>query len=324
MNPLISVIIPTYKRPHYLRQLLNSLRDQSYENWECIVVDDGKNNDTEILVSSFAKTDNRFSYYKRPENHKKGGNGARNYGLSKSKGEWVQWFDDDDIMLKDYLLNRIVGIDQNTCLSYCTGFYTNQELNNRRLIEVFDSNNLYKDYAIWNLKLLTPSVLFKKSFLLEKNLVFNENILRGQETEFFCRALYNLDRLKSKFSSEGLFLYRQHSKTKTNSNHLSYRPNFTPSTIKIYIDNLKRAIELKDSELIRLFYSRCVALWFRCQRYKDQNHRNLLKSKFLKIIGENYPYLKWRIILVFYFSEITGTASTKLSSYLKLVINEYT
>ncbi|WP_417872512.1 glycosyltransferase family 2 protein, partial [Xanthomarina gelatinilytica] len=94
LQPLVSIIIPTFNRAHLLGETLDSVLTQTYANWECLVVDDGSTDATEALVQTYIQKDSRFQYQKRPDRHLPGGNGARNYGFELSKGEFIQWFDD--------------------------------------------------------------------------------------------------------------------------------------------------------------------------------------------------------------------------------------
>lgn len=102
-NPLVSIIIPTYNRAHLIGETLDSVLAQTYSNWECIVVDDGSTDDTEVVVAGYIEMDTRFQFHHRPENHRAGGNGARNYGFELSKGELVNWIDSDDMVDNNHL-----------------------------------------------------------------------------------------------------------------------------------------------------------------------------------------------------------------------------
>ncbi|MGC1633104.1 MAG: glycosyltransferase family 2 protein, partial [Gelidibacter sp.] len=84
-QPLVSIIIPTLNREHLIGKTLDSILDQTYLNWECIVVDDGSLDATETLIHRYIHKDSRFQYHKRPDIHLPGGNGARNYGFEMSK-----------------------------------------------------------------------------------------------------------------------------------------------------------------------------------------------------------------------------------------------
>jgi len=103
---LISIIIPTYNREHLIGNTLKSLVNQTYQNWECIVVDDGSTDNTKNIIESYRNNDNRFSFYKR-EILPKGASHCRNIGLSKAKGQFVVFLDSDDELLEFCLENRI-------------------------------------------------------------------------------------------------------------------------------------------------------------------------------------------------------------------------
>jgi len=100
---MISIIIATYNRAAYIAETLTSIANQTYKDFECIIVDDGSTDETESIVSSIEKNDSRFKYIKRPSSVPKGANHSRNYGYSLSKGSYVKFFDSDDVMLPHHL-----------------------------------------------------------------------------------------------------------------------------------------------------------------------------------------------------------------------------
>lgn len=88
----------TYNRAHFIVETLKSIEAQTYTDWECLIVDDGSTDNTEDILEPFLKKDSRFQYYKRTSNYKKGLPGSRNYGLDLAKGDYIIFFDDDDIV----------------------------------------------------------------------------------------------------------------------------------------------------------------------------------------------------------------------------------
>lgn len=94
-QPLVSVVIPTYNYAHFIGQTLESLFAQTYQNWECIVVDDGSTDDTREVVGSIAESDPRVRYF-RQEN--RGQPAALNAGLRELRGDYVQILDADDLI----------------------------------------------------------------------------------------------------------------------------------------------------------------------------------------------------------------------------------
>ena len=96
--PLISVIVPCYNQAQYLDECLQSVLDQTYQNWECIIVNDGSPDNTEEVAQKWVAKDSRFQYLKKENG---GLSSARNAGIEKSKGEWIQFLDCDDKITTD-------------------------------------------------------------------------------------------------------------------------------------------------------------------------------------------------------------------------------
>lgn len=107
---LISVIVPVYKVEKYLRNCINSILNQSYSNWELILVNDGSPDGSPQMCDEFAGKDNRIKVI-----HKENGglSSARNAGIDMAKGEYISFLDSDDFWHEDYL-----KIMLNLCLEH--------------------------------------------------------------------------------------------------------------------------------------------------------------------------------------------------------------
>ena len=82
MKPIVTIIMATFNRAHFISETLNSIVNQTYENWECIIVDEGSIDNTEGIMKELCEKDSRFSYYKKDlSKYNKGLSGTRNYGL---------------------------------------------------------------------------------------------------------------------------------------------------------------------------------------------------------------------------------------------------
>lgn len=261
-QPLVSIIIPTFNRAHLIGETLESILAQNYRNWECIIVDDGSNDNTRDVVDDYIIKDIRFQFHQRPANRMKGANSCRNYGFELCKGEFVNWFDDDDVMLNNFIKEKLECFsDNNLDLVACSGTYTDYRLKKQQDINLKITSYLFKDYVLWNLHILTPSILFRKLFLDNKKL-FNLDISRGQETEFFSRLFYKLSDEKYFILDKSLFLYRQHADTKTYKNN-KYVESFKESQTIIAIENFKKSIELNDLDLIKNLYFNIIDFFYR-------------------------------------------------------------
>ena len=107
-KPLVSIIIPTYNRASLIEETLNSIIDQTFQNWECLVIDDGSTDTTEEVMKKYVCADKRIHYYSKPVDLLRGGNAARNYGFKMSRGEYIHWFDSDDLMDKYNLDKKVL------------------------------------------------------------------------------------------------------------------------------------------------------------------------------------------------------------------------
>lgn len=96
--PLISVVVPTYNRAHVVSDSIHSILEQTYQNLEVIVVDDGSTDETERVLTPLRE---KISYV-RTEN--KGLAAARNTGMRRASGEYIAWLDSDDMWLPDKLM----------------------------------------------------------------------------------------------------------------------------------------------------------------------------------------------------------------------------
>lgn len=114
-KPLISVIISCFNYAHFLPEALNSILNQTYINWECIIVDDGSTDNTKEVAQSYVQKDRRFKYiYQKNQ----GLSMARNTGVENATGEYIQFLDADDfisfekfvIQLKFFNLNSSADI----------------------------------------------------------------------------------------------------------------------------------------------------------------------------------------------------------------------
>lgn len=96
--PRVSIIMATYNRAKFIVESLQSIQAQTYADWECLIIDDGGTDNTVELITPLLEKDTRFKYYKREDTYLKGLPGCRNQGLDLAKGDYIIFFDDDDIV----------------------------------------------------------------------------------------------------------------------------------------------------------------------------------------------------------------------------------
>lgn len=176
-------------------ETLDSVLAQTYENWECIVVDDGSTDDTDSVMANFMAKDSRFQYHHRPKDRLPGGNAARNYGFEVSNGEYVQWFDSDDLMVPENLEIKV-----NTILNYKVDFVISQtKYFNRDNFEDYKYNFKEEEvnflsYSTTYISWFTPDIFLRRCVAEKIN--FNESLKAGQEYNFSCKLLLKTNLLK--------------------------------------------------------------------------------------------------------------------------------
>lgn len=201
MIPLVSIVIPIYNRAHLIVETLDSVLAQTYAKWECIVVDDGSNDNTFAVVNEYALKDNRIVFIKRPLLITSGGCGARNYGVSIAKGQYVIFLDSDDLLIPECLKNRIESLNSNNCeMLIChTGIFTNNIGDSDLVWNKLNSNDttikLMNRFFNRDMPWSTTSVTWDIKFLKKIN-GWNENLFAWQDWELHCRALFYKPKLK--------------------------------------------------------------------------------------------------------------------------------
>lgn len=211
-HDLISIIIPAYNSEPFIGECLSSIQDQTYHNWECIIVDDQSTDSTFEIASKYADSDNRFKVFKRPTSKSKGANSCRNFGFEKSKGAYIKWFDSDDLMLKNHLEVVIGELSKNDLDFVVTesemfgdDIHTTEKPYNYDSSIELDAENVALNRIGW----ITNDFTIKKPSF--GKLRFNESLEDGHEYNLNVRLL-NAG-LKGKIINKVLSQYRQHEGT---------------------------------------------------------------------------------------------------------------
>jgi glycosyltransferase involved in cell wall biosynthesis len=294
-KPLISILIPVFNREAFIEETLNSIITQTYKNWECIIVDDGSSDNTLPLLEAFKIKDSRIKVYNRPDNLDKGANSCRNYAFKVCKGDYINWFDSDDIMHPEFLKTKLEAFnDEINCVISKTQFFS-ENINTiiGKENRTFSSENLLEDFITLKRSWYVCDPMWKKSFLKKENL-FSLHLLKGQDRDFHVRMLQNT-KIQISFVDIYLTYYRQHGQTISNT--------FTKAVALSINNNLKERIE----QLVKYGISNKTLLFMYLQLFK--NYRNLqsqtLKTLFfvLKKPILNLDYFKW--ILKFLLASIS-------------------
>ncbi len=114
--PSVSIVTPTYNRAEYLKEAIESVLAQTYQDWELIVVDDGSSDHTVQVLRKFMKDDNRIHYIKKENN---GAAAARNTALHQVTGKYIAFIDDDDRWLPEKLQMQVELMESDSEIGFC-------------------------------------------------------------------------------------------------------------------------------------------------------------------------------------------------------------
>ncbi len=216
---LISVIVPVYNVADYLEQCLDSILNQTYKEFEVILVDDGSTDTSYSICDEYVKRDSRFHLF-RQEN--KGLSAARNAGLELCEGGYITFVDSDDFVSPEYLQGMIENLKQaDADIAICehyrlengTFYFQKHDLNDR---EIISSRDAFKrihqvNYAVAWGKLFKSSLfryvrfpvgrVYEDSFTLPKLYMFCEKIVVLPD-ELYCYRQRSTSIINSQYSFE--------------------------------------------------------------------------------------------------------------------------
>ena len=185
---MISIIIPNYNKSQFVAETINSVKKQTYDNWEAIIIDDCSSDNSVEIIEELISNDNKFRLKVNFSN--KGANYSRNLGIKEAKGDFIIFLDSDDILSKDCLKNRIEFFRESSNIDFavfCMGSFNEVIGDNTFLWNKFEGN-LVKRFLSHDLPWAIPSLLWKKSSL-EMLKGFDESFKRYQDVELHIRAM---------------------------------------------------------------------------------------------------------------------------------------
>ena len=159
MQPLVSVITPMYNNEFVVQETLKSVQNQTYKNWELLLIDDASNDQTAELVEALVLHDKRMKLFKHSKN--KGAAEARNFGTKMAKGKYIAFLDADDLWKANKLECQIEVLNTNTT-DVCFGSY-----------EHIDSKGESLKKKVYALKTLTYNKLLKANYIGNLTGIYN-------------------------------------------------------------------------------------------------------------------------------------------------------
>lgn len=211
MNTLVSIIVPAYNVERYIQQCLESIKAQTYQNIEVIIIDDGSKDQTRYICDEFSESDKRFKVLHKIN---EGISAARNLGVETASGTYITFVDADDYIKENHiesLVNMIkkyaadLSITSHMQVKSGEKVTENQVnsptiLNRKQVFQHLYNNDMYGGY-LWN-------KLFKAEIIRENNIFFPKNINVFEDMIFICDYLNYCK--KTVYGHEITYYYVQH------------------------------------------------------------------------------------------------------------------
>lgn len=197
----VSVIIPTYNRAHYLPATIESVLQQTFQDFEIIIVDDGSTDNTqEVLKPYLERSPNKIRYYYK-EN--RGCASARNHGLEKANGKYIAFLDSDDLFELRKLEIQVGMLDQHPEIGFVySDAYAFDETTKTQFISraVRPDKNSSIVFDLFMTTLLAPGApLFRRECFREDR--YDEHLKYNEDTDLFLRIAYKFKALHSDYVS---------------------------------------------------------------------------------------------------------------------------
>ena len=183
----VSIIVANFNKANYVSETIQSVINQTYLNWELLIIDDGSSDDSVNIIESFSVKDNRIQLYTLSANH--GANYCRNYGLSKSQGAYVIFLDADDLFFKNCLAdisNKLSAMDDDTLIQYGYAYFKDTDKQPFHFVYPKTTSALIPDILFANIGPCHSICISKK--LVDQVGYFDDTLKSMEDWDYWIRA----------------------------------------------------------------------------------------------------------------------------------------
>ncbi len=287
MQPLVSICMPAYNAGAFIAEAVQSVIDQTYNNWELIIVNDGSTDDTQSIITRFEK-DERIKSLVTTNG---GAARARNIAFSHSNGDYIIFFDADDLLSPNFLqtqLTKALASPDLLVLADWGRFYNNEPIT--AIVEQVFYDELRFDEWIcdywYNCNPMTnPGRAFIPKTLIEKGGIWNERLSLNDDLEFFTRIMLHTEKIV--FNHEGILSYRSGI---LGISSLKGKTAFESSFTAIELSVKMALAQYSDREIIR---QSCANIWQNLIYEIYPEYPDLVKKAELSLAGLPVPTLPY-------------------------------
>lgn len=279
MRPELSIILPVYNGEKYIERCIESILSNTFKDYELIVINDGSTDYTQNICDSYAERDERIKVF---HNSNHGVSWSRNFGIEKSNGNWISFVDSDD-WLSENAFETIFNIQSEECDIISFGFWSvsDKHKSKIRLPEINKGKTHYIRQQLLLGWTVVWNVWFRKEFLNEHSLRFNNELSIGEDSEFLFRAYFYARGIR--VVNEALYFYNR-----TNEESALHRMNKSHYD-EIISANISIAQFFKDNNVYENFKD--IMAWKILRAKQDYVLDVKTHDKFLAIYPECHKYI---------------------------------
>ena len=275
----ISIILPTYNSDNVLEKAIKSVEKQTYENWELIIIENGKKGQAEQIAQSFNDKRIIYMYQEQPNV-----SNARNVGLENVTGKYVAFIDSDDRYEKDFLQKMVQYLEQNNLQLVTCGY---RKLSDKSKMLIKDNTSIFKTTNIKEYLETTKenylynelwNKLYISSIIKENTIKFDANYELGED------FIFNLDYTKfvekAGYINEPLYIYTDGEyglKLRYRANKFEIEYGLTKYLEKFYIEK-RWNMDYIYNRYARVYYNQIIDIYKENNPATDQEKDEQLKN----------------------------------------------
>lgn len=266
--PKITIVLPTYNGQQYIKESIESIINQTFKDWELIIVNDCSIDNTFMIINEYAKRDSRISIINNEENKKLPQ--SLNIGFSYARGKYYTWTSDDNLYLPDALWKMNQYLDENLQeVMVCTGY----EVINSEGEKLYDSSSYDKSYMY--VRNRVGACFLYRSEVVETIGEYNKNSFLVEDYEYWLRILFKYKSIGN--INENLYLYRIHDKSLSENRKKDINRQLLIMR-KQYIVQIMECIKHRKDYL--------------CELYYEFKHAKMLDEEMIKLFMQYVPEIR--------------------------------
>lgn len=241
--PKVSIVLPTYNGQEYLEQSVDSIINQSFKDWELIIVDDCSTDETASIADRYEKIDSRIHVIHNKKNEKLPG--SLNIGFSSSRGQYLTWTSDDNLYLPNAIRVMAEYLDMHDGYMVCARMYV-IDCKGRiiRETETYSNEKMYVNNC------LGACFMYRRE-VYEEIGDYDEKTFCVEDYDYWLRVLNKFGRIES--INEILYKYRQHRASLSNTKRCQVKDQLARLRLR-YMDKIMEVIDKDKDALCSVYF----------------------------------------------------------------------